>query len=161
VPAPGLYWADAGSIGPVQARHWHITACLWVYSTFCIIWSFWGVKHYWSRLVFHSTNWDRRLVIIPLINTELSNTACHYHSGLVCLRAYPINIKYGPVLGQYWHIMACLRSYISFTRKCRFLNCVNIFNDIGKRPRGCTQYVQSWQDKMLSSLNTKKQRASI
>ena len=26
--SPALYWADAGSIGPVQARYWHITACL-------------------------------------------------------------------------------------------------------------------------------------
>ena len=25
---PGLYWSDAGSIGPVQARYWQLTACL-------------------------------------------------------------------------------------------------------------------------------------
>ena len=28
LPVPGLYWADAASIGPVPARYWHITACL-------------------------------------------------------------------------------------------------------------------------------------
>ena len=28
VPAPGQYWADAASIGPVLAWFWHIMACL-------------------------------------------------------------------------------------------------------------------------------------
>jgi len=28
VPVPGLYWADAASIGPVQARYWQLTAWL-------------------------------------------------------------------------------------------------------------------------------------
>ena len=28
MPVPGLYWADAGSIGPVQARYWQLMACL-------------------------------------------------------------------------------------------------------------------------------------
>ena len=28
VPVPGLYWADAVSIGPVQARYWQLMACL-------------------------------------------------------------------------------------------------------------------------------------
>ena len=28
MPAPGRYWADATSIGPVLARCWHIPACL-------------------------------------------------------------------------------------------------------------------------------------
>ena len=23
------HWSDAGSIGPIQARYWYITACLW------------------------------------------------------------------------------------------------------------------------------------
>ena len=27
VPVPGLYWSDAASIGPVQARYWQLTAC--------------------------------------------------------------------------------------------------------------------------------------
>ena len=25
MPVPGLYWADAASIGPVQARYWQLT----------------------------------------------------------------------------------------------------------------------------------------
>ena len=29
MPVPGLYWSDGGSIGPVHARYWHITAYLW------------------------------------------------------------------------------------------------------------------------------------
>ena len=28
MPVPGLYWADAASIGPVQARYWQLMACL-------------------------------------------------------------------------------------------------------------------------------------
>jgi len=28
MPVPGLYWADAASIGPVPARYWHIMVCL-------------------------------------------------------------------------------------------------------------------------------------
>ena len=31
---PDLYWADAASIGPVQARYWHLPACLQGY--FCL-----------------------------------------------------------------------------------------------------------------------------
>ena len=27
-PVLGLYWAESGSIGPVQARYWQLTACL-------------------------------------------------------------------------------------------------------------------------------------
>jgi len=28
VPVPGLYWADAASIGPVLVRYWQLMACL-------------------------------------------------------------------------------------------------------------------------------------
>ena len=28
VPVPGMYWADAASIGPVQARYWQPMASL-------------------------------------------------------------------------------------------------------------------------------------
>ena len=28
MPVPGLYWSDAASIGPVQARYWQLMACL-------------------------------------------------------------------------------------------------------------------------------------
>ena len=28
MPVPGLYWADAARIGPVQARYWQLMACL-------------------------------------------------------------------------------------------------------------------------------------
>jgi len=28
VPVPGLYWADADSIGPVQAQYWQLMAFL-------------------------------------------------------------------------------------------------------------------------------------
>ena len=28
MPVPGLYWADAASIGPVQARYWQLMAYL-------------------------------------------------------------------------------------------------------------------------------------
>ena len=28
MPVPGLYWADAASSGPVQARYWQLRACL-------------------------------------------------------------------------------------------------------------------------------------
>ena len=28
MPLPGMYWAYAASIGPVQARYWHLIACL-------------------------------------------------------------------------------------------------------------------------------------
>ena len=28
MPVPSLYWADAVGIEPVQARYWHLPACL-------------------------------------------------------------------------------------------------------------------------------------
>ena len=52
MPVPGLYWADPASIRPVQARYWHITACLWGYLCNC-----------WSKKC-AATNADLRYFII-------------------------------------------------------------------------------------------------
>ena len=35
MPVPGKYWANAASIGPVQARYWQLMACLQGHTSAC------------------------------------------------------------------------------------------------------------------------------
>jgi len=87
----GLYWSDAGSIGPVLARYWPITACSSPRCSLC---------HVACSCQLGSEETYMQLIL---------NSPCPHP----CKHA--ISCQYRPCTGpmlalsaQYWHITACL-----------------------------------------------------
>jgi len=130
VPVPGLYGANAASIGPVQARYWQLMACLQghCFSVKCLPGSFLRVltaDYSLLNYIVETTGLSEGRLKFKAHCKQLPN--CLPSTHVMCQQ----RASTGPMLAasaQCWHITTCLQGYCYLLQPYK-LNTYSVHNN--------------------------------